>query len=535
MLYRRILAVCIFWTSAVTATLAQEGHVVIAKASSKELKRAAHQLRIPSDHLRKIRNLLQEATDLSLSLKPMPTGQMGTLGYYWVQFNRSKAASTLESLIESVRQAAQNATSIADYQQAGSAFQSLLQPLAQLDPAKAAQQARQWPDPPQDLGNDASVLRNQLKEQYQQSVIQQLIYQDPQKAAGMYADLGPPSPSNYNVTAQLALQLARSGEKNRALSLVDGVMSDYKSSNPDLNSFQQFTSFLQQVASLDPDRFMTGLNLLSDPSSSPVPGSLDSGMLTVGGQSLSLSQSEFNMLNMLRGITGRPELLLKALDAVPALRDKVDQIGGIDNFLSPMGNISFNTAGGMNTVMYFGPGYYSPDSQTSLFDKLKGKASTDTSFVRRKLSEAAKAPDGIDVLINLAQQASNDDPDLSSLALESAVPLLPQVEPLERRAATLQNLIGTYRNCEGEVPADMLKDGFVLADQLRQEYAEKHPEAEKHPAANTTADYLEQALISEVAIDHFEAAMTYLRAKPADEMKLAAYMRVIETLRQNSY
>ena len=39
----------------------------------------------------------------------------------------------------------------------------------------------------------------------------------------------------------------------------------------------------------------------------------------------------------------------------------------------------------------------------------------------------------------------------------------------------------------------------------------------------------------EVAGDHFDAAMKYVRARPNDGKKLAAYLRVIESLRESIY
>ncbi len=538
MLYRCILPVCILLAAAGSPAAAQEGRIIVEKAdASKELKRSAHQLHIPKDRLQKIRDLLQESTDLARGMDPMPAQQLSLLGSYWVQFYKSRAAANLESMIATVQRAGQQAASIGDYQQAGAVFQSLLQTLATLDFDKAIQQARQWPDPPKALGDDATKLRDQSKRMYLQSLIQQLMYRDPRKAASMYAELGPPTPSNYSTTAQLALQLARSGQKDRALSLVDSVVADYKSLNPDPNTSQQFTYFLQQVANLDPDRFMAGLTLLTKLSP---PESPDSVVVTIGDQSLSLSQSEMSMLNMLRGITSSPELLLKALDAMPVLRDKVDQIGGIDEFLSPAAAVSYSSVSFgpyMNRNVRFA--YMSPPPPpvhfATLFEELKGKAATNPALVRRKLSEAAKNPDGINTLINLAQQAWYEDPDLSSVALEMAAAMLPEVQPLERRATTLQNLVSAYRNCEGDVPAGLLKDGFVLADQVRQEYEEKNPQVATQRVTYTVADSLEQALIAEVAVDHFDAAMQYLRAKPNDEKKLAAYLRVIESLRQNIY
>ncbi len=51
--------------------------------------------------------------------------------------------------------------------------------------------------------------------------------------------------------------------------------------------------------------------------------------------------------------------------------------------------------------------------------------------------------------------------------------LLPQVEPLQKRAMNLQTLVQAYRNIEGESDPALLKMGFVVADDLKREFEEK--------------------------------------------------------------
>ena len=180
-------------------------------------------------------------------------------------------------------------------------------------------------------------------------------------------------------------------------------------------------------------------------------------------------------------------------------------------------------------------GSYGPpaDKVSALFKELKGKAGKSPERVRQKLSESIASPEEIELLINLAQRASHEDPDFSPLALEVAKPLVLRIELLEKRSYALQNLVRVYRACEGEADLSLLREGFILADQLRQAEKEKNLELTARKGMNTVADQLEQTMIAEYASDDFAAAMKYLRAMPDDEMKLATYLRVVESLRQN--
>jgi hypothetical protein len=58
---------------------AQTGKVIIVNTTSKELKRAAHRLRIPVEQLQNAQQSLQEATDLLDKIDPYPITQLSNL------------------------------------------------------------------------------------------------------------------------------------------------------------------------------------------------------------------------------------------------------------------------------------------------------------------------------------------------------------------------------------------------------------------------------------------------------------------------
>ncbi len=534
MISRLICTGLLLFTSASSVAFPQDGRVTVANPADKELKRTAHRLRIPVSQLRNARELLRQATSLARSLDPVPVHRMGNLAQLWVQFDRPKAAGSLESLLDFLRSAAGKAQDLASFQQISVAFQGILQPLSELESDKADQEAQQWPNPPQSLGQGAADLREQMIDQTRRQFLQQLIFQDPVKAAGLYADLGPSAGMDYYTPGQLALQLANAGKTDQAYKLVDQVIASYQSQPPSYNRFQNFVGFIQQLAGLDPDRFTQALSLVtSQPDMATPPSS--GATLKVGDRSVHLDGFDLRMLDVFRQLSGRPALLEKALNSLTALKAKLDAIGGIDNALNPS-----LAAGGSYSIVYpnnggviqSGSQPVQGDKVSVLFRELKGKAAKNPQSARRKLSDAVKGPDDVDLLLRLAQMSCYEDPDLGSLAIEAARPLVLQFQPLLRRSMLLRTLVQTSRQCDGDVDTDLLREGFILADELRQDEKSRNPDAAERRDGNSQADHLEQDLLAQVAVDQYQAAAKYLSSMPDDEAKFAAELRVLSALRQ---
>jgi hypothetical protein len=111
----------------------------------------------------------------------------------------------------------------------------------------------------------------------------------------------------------------------------------------------------------------------------------------------------------------------------------------------------------------------------------------------------------------------------TDLALEIAQPLLPQVESLQKRASILQTMIRAYRQADGEVDADLLKIGYIIADQMRQEQSDN---AKKMGITGSTmmpsmsaADRLETFLIGETARESFDTAISFVRSMEVSPLK----------------
>ncbi|PYV17022.1 MAG: hypothetical protein DMG07_06765 [Acidobacteria bacterium] len=123
-----------------------------------------------------------------------------------------------------------------------------------------------------------------------------------------------------------------------------------------------------------------------------------------------------------------------------------------------------------------------------------------------------------------------EDPDLGSIALDLARPLVQQVEPLLRRAGALQNLVRAYRQLDGEVDADLLKDGFLLADEIREQDRKERPAT---PYSSGLADGIENSLVAEYARDNFDAALRYALAIPDERRRLTVLVGIVMAQRQN--
>ncbi len=172
-----------------------------------------------------------------------------------------------------------------------------------------------------------------------------------------------------------------------------------------------------------------------------------------------------------------------------------------------------------------------------LAQELRGKAARNRSLVRQKLLDAAGSTGQVAFLTHVAQMAADSDPDLSALALELARDRVSEIPSLHERAGALQNLISTYRQVEGEVDSKLIKEGYVLADQIREEAAagEMQGEVRHNGRQGSPADYLESFLTVEYARDNFDGAIRFVRSMDDDEAKLSALLQIAQSLRNSPY
>jgi hypothetical protein len=521
---------------------------------AKELKRSAHQLRISVDRLKEARAALKEATNLARHSTDSST--FSQLSQDWVRIDRASAAAALEDLYGWLRTTARDAPDTPTYQRCMSGAESMLRQIATLDSDKAVGLWRMWPDPPAALGESMPNLREEVSRFEKQLAAEG-------SGSGMAPDLTTlkeqAAKGNYTAAGSLAGQLSRSGDRAEALKVVDQAVANFMQGSQDPRAISSYLNFVRQLPNIDPDRYLQALNALVPPLSSQA-GPNTGGTVTVRNQTLQLTAAEAEAIELCRNLNGRPDLAMKTLDTVPGLKSKLNGIGGIDGIIGPPGpmntskspvslsysidgvnkttfsstsNGSYQTTTPIN-VTPTNPGA-ARESGTLLYQSLHGKLAKDPAFVKQKLADAARSPDQIDILINLANSASYSDPDLASLALEFASRLVMQVEPLSKRANVIQQLMQAYQQCDGEVDAALLEEGLVLVQQLRDEQnsaaAPMPPPQGPGPGRGTMADQLEMTIIAWRALDNFDGALKYLRPM-SDDLRLQALLRIVQTLLQ---
>jgi hypothetical protein len=525
----------------------QESKIVIVNTASKELKRTARRLRIPVEQLKKARQALQEATDLVKKTKPFPSSQLSSLKESWRQLNRSRAKEVDDSFIQDLRSEAAHAADFNAYQQATSAAMSFGQSFGDSDYEKMQELVRSWPDPPASAGEAGEKFRSNMEANVRQNALSYLANSDPEKARTLLAQAGNSSGYNYSISGQIARGLMNAGKKDESLAMIDQTINDFRQHSADPQAFQAYQSFVQMTAgSLGVARAGALMApLLAQFKTQASSENCASGIMKAGDLSVDLTCGEWGVLNMLRSYPFQtmPGLVNTTLNSFPSLKSKLDQVGGIDNAYGNSGvNISVNYPKGISYQTSVGSG--STDTVSKLIRELKGKAVSNPGFVRGKLKDIAKGEQGINALINLAQSASYDDPDLASLALDVAKPLLPQVESLQRRSSILQNMIRAYRQADGEVDSEILRDGFVLADQLREETEKSsEPMAVARFAIQLGAqswrtqepDRLEAFLVSELSKDDYEKAINYVRSIKNENLKLTCLIQIVQALSQQNY
>ncbi len=550
----RNLVICICLASFLTVGLYGQTVAPVADPT-RELKRTAHQLRITVDRLKNARQALSEATELARHSSDLQS--FSSISQNWVRINKTKAADALEDLYGWLKTTARDAQDIPTYQRCRSSAQMLLRSIATLDSDRAVSLWRTWPDPPAALGPAVANLREQSAAEFEQQLAAGVS--GPGMGMNLAAMSQQAAKGDYNAAGMMVMQLNQSGNHAEALRVADQTIASFRQGTPDPRSISGYLGFVRNLPDVDPERYMNALSSLMPSLNNPsIQGA--GGTLTVGNQTVQLTAADGAVIELCRALNGRPDLAMRTLGVVPGLKAKLDGVGGIDTIVGPSGpnsasrpqismsysidgqrKTTFSAIGG-GTSTFTGPmNMPAPPGSTMqsaglLFQTLRGKLAKDPALVQQKLGELARNPDQIDSLINLANYASSIDPDLASLALDYASRLIMQVEPLTKRATTMQSLIQGYQRCNGEADGNLLQQAMVVVQQLRDEESSRPavmPSA-RGPVGVTRyspADQLEAAVIGELALDNFNGAMKYIRLMP-DDQKVQALLRVVQTLIQ---
>jgi hypothetical protein len=529
----------------------QQTNIKVEVAKSKDLRRTAYRYRISVGQLANARSALKEATDLALRQDPPVLSDYTSLGRLWVQLDRKNATSNVASMIEQVCRQAQVAEDLASYRRYTTPGQQLLYLLLGLDIEKARQIADLWPAPPAKLGDAGQ----QALLQFQTDFNSRLIMQAPSAVSEQVYEQLLQSQKSSSIPLTNRITLAQSlinlNQKDKARAVLDQAIADLGQAAPEPGKTGEYESFLRMLASVYPEKSMSALDAYRAALARLGPSGNPGAIYQIGDQRITLDPSESTALSMLRGMYGRPELAMKLLDANPGLRAKLDQIGGVDNFLNPPQLSGIPTP---MPILVAGPtGSIPPNpppppekpaNPSDLLRTLRGKADSNPELVRRKLSDTYLKKEGFQSLITLAQMATYSDPELSDIALEVAHGLLPLFDSLNQRATSLRSLITALRQCDGEVDPTLLKEGLILVGELREEENQKAqavlaapgavpPAVNVNPPPNPVvhpSDDLEITLIAQTALDDFGSALRSAHSIKDEGVRIRALMQIVQSL-----
>lgn len=527
--------------------------IKVEMAKSKDLRRTAHRLHITLEQLTNARTALKEATDLALRQDPPPPNDYGTLARLWVQIDRHEALAMIASLVEQLCKQAQAADDLNSYRKYTTPALQLLYMLFDLDIEKAKQIAGLWPAPATKLGDAGQQVLTQFQSDFNTWLMSQGAYALADQSYEQYLQPGKSASLPFSPRVDVASALINASQKEKARALLDQAVADLAKRPPDPSKNGDTENFLRGLANLYPEKFMDAFDnykeLLSHQDTSANPGVI----YQVGDVKVLLDPSESALLSMIRGMYNRPELTVKLLESNPGLRAKLNQVGGLDNFFNrpllagtPM-PISY-PANAQPPVMVSSPPGSSSDGRQSnaapekpinisgLAQSLRGKAAHDPEMVRRKLMDIFQKKEQFSTLMNLAQSASYPDPDLASIALEVARGLLPLFDSLQQRSSSIRSLITIARQIDGEVDPTLLREGFNLATEMREDEKQKAPAAPPTPPGGAVfhpSDDLEVFLIAQNAVDDFRSALSRAHSIDDEGIRMRALLQIAQALTAN--
>lgn len=533
---------------------AQMQIIKVEMARSQDVRRTAHRLRITVEQLTNARTVLKEATELALRQDPPVVSDYSNIARLWVQLNRKEALAMIASLIGDMCNAAQAAEDLASYRKYTTPALQLLSMLVDLDSEKARQIAELWPAPAAKLGEAGQQALAQFQNDFNTRWASQRAYGANDQLIEQYLQPGKSVSLPFSSRINVAMTLLDANQKEKAQKLLDLAITDLGKRAPDSSKNSDIESFLNGLANYYPERFMEAFDsykiLLSrqDPNDNP-------GMIYQrGDERVLLSPTESAVVNMIRSMYAKPELTLKLLESNPGLKTKFDQLGGLDNFLRPA-RLSFALNADLPMLSF--PANAAPPvaaanlsmspvsgsaksadpdksvNSAELFRTLWGKAGSNPEAVRRKLLDTCQKKEHFSLLMMLAQSASYQDPDLSAIAMQVARTLLPLFDNLQQRASSLRNLVTTQRQIDGEVDPTLLREGFILVSEIREEEKNREQAAPTPPpgvASFHPSDDIEVFLLAQNALDDFGTALSRVHSIAEESVRIKALLQIAQLL-----
>jgi hypothetical protein len=222
----------------------------------------------------------------------------------------------------------------------------------------------------------------------------------------------------------------------------------------------------------------------------------------------------------------------------------LDGVGGIDSLhRKENGHIPTITRRNAEETSSYAGESGVPESSEKLLRELSGKVKSNPEYVNRRLTEAAREA-GIEVLTGIAwtNPSRNDivgTADLGSMALEVAKKINSETKPLRDRATNILTIIRAYRQLEGTLDPDLLKSGFLLVKQLKEEISKPSATQQVEMCSSgcqfNIAEHLEILLVTELSKDSFEKAMTYVRSMENNNLKFPCFFNISTALSRPNF
>lgn len=512
------------------------------------------QTKITPEQLQNARAALQLATQVA-GRAPDPA-VVAEFVQLWFHMDRANAPEAIEGIYTQLRATAAGAQTLAGYQKFTDSAHALLSSYASINAQRVAALVPEWPDPPSELGKAARQWYAQSKQRFNSTIAPEIASGAPQQALNMIGQQASGGSVDYSANGRMLMRLNAGGQKDEALKLADQTVAAFSQQELTGDAISRYCSFLGQLARLDADRYLKALDQMV-PSLGKLIDSRAGGLLAVGDKTVELTAAEAVLVNVAVNLRPNAGLAEKTVDAIPGLKKKTDDLGFIEAVFNrrPPGpyNLTYSFDGrssGGGGTMPAGPG-------AEKFQGLRGRPPAGAPAGRPMpamaprsqpvpgaavatptTAESQKMNQDLMLLIGQAQKAGESDPAQAARILQKAADLVRQVEPLQRRAISLQQLMSAYRDILGKPNPDLIKEGFSMLSALAE--LEKGRPAQPgivwlgSPSRTTGSGAvdMEAALVSDLALYSFEEAMRYVQSMPEDH-RLMALVRIIQVLSGN--
>jgi hypothetical protein len=513
----------------------EETKITGSDSEVKELRITAHRLHIPVEQLKNARQALQEATDLSMNSMRDDYSIPRALYSCWRQMNPSRADEIADEFIRTLRSEAVRTTEPLAYQEITGSAVGFMTLITNYDFEKMQPFIRSWPGPSAGTTIPPDFMKN-LESRMTEDTLGRLANSDPQKALTLLS--GDPKKYKYSYSWQIAQGFMNAGKKEDADRLIDQSIKHFAQNPADRDNIREYKNFLWSASPvLDTAPADAAIKALIANMSKKEYSIGCNGIFKVYGASINLTCIESEVLDILRRLSSRPELVSRTLDSFSSLKRKLAGFGGIDIIYQYGSKSALTITRYGSTETVFQPREPDvPEDSEKLLKELSGQAQSNPEYVKRRLKEAAKKS-GIDILVRMAWTNIVGGAELAEMALETARQLNSEESSLQDRADFA--IIQAYRQLEGTVDHELFKNGFLLVDQLKKEESKPKPaqslEIRMGPCLFTKAECLESLLVQDLSKDLFEEAMAHVRSIENRDLKYECLVMIAMALSKPIY